>query len=367
MKLIGKLALTQLAVALMIFQVSAQELSVTVKNVTSIERANETVEIPLTAVQAKFGDGALSKMEVFNAAGKVVASQLTRTGLIFQATVSSKSSTAYTVKLSDNKGEYKQLAFGRLVPERKDDWSWENNRIAFRVYGPALQATGEISNGMDVWLKRTPEMVINKWYKNNINYHEDSGEGLDCYKVGRTLGAGVLAPIVDGKFCLGENFVKAELIDDGAIRTTVRLSYAPQKIGDLTVLEERIISLDANSNFNTITQKFTGPFKELEVGAGIVLREGGEIERYPQAVAYTEPSDPNNGTTYLAVVMPNKCANAEIENHIVLESKVKSGVALTYQNGAGWSKFGYPTSVDWNNEVQNQVIKFNNPLKVIVK
>jgi len=40
---------------------------------------------------------------------------------------------------------------GRLVPERKDDFTWENNRSAFRLYGPALKATGEISNGMDFW------------------------------------------------------------------------------------------------------------------------------------------------------------------------------------------------------------------------
>ena len=42
------------------------------------------------------------------------------------------------------------MTYGRFVPERKDDFTWENNRSAFRVYGPALEATGEISNGMDL-------------------------------------------------------------------------------------------------------------------------------------------------------------------------------------------------------------------------
>ena len=40
--------------------------------------------------------------------------------------------------------------FGRHVPERKDDFAWENDRIAFRMYGPALEADGEISSGIDV-------------------------------------------------------------------------------------------------------------------------------------------------------------------------------------------------------------------------
>ena len=31
-------------------------------------------------------------------------------------------------------------AYARLVPERKDDLAWENDKVAFRVYGPALRS-----------------------------------------------------------------------------------------------------------------------------------------------------------------------------------------------------------------------------------
>ena len=66
------------------------------------------------------------------------------------------------------------------------------------VYGPALKATGEISNGMDFWAKRI-EGLIDKWYENDLSgvasYHTDHGEGLDYYKVGRTLGLGMTAPV----------------------------------------------------------------------------------------------------------------------------------------------------------------------------
>lgn len=139
MKLVGKLALTQLLVALMAFEVSGQQLSVTVKNGSSIDRVNETVEVPLSAISGEF-HRAVDRVVVSDNSGKILPSQLTSTGLLFQATLSPKSSVAYTLKLADKPGEYKQQAFGRLVPERMDDWSWENNRIAYRVYGPALQA-----------------------------------------------------------------------------------------------------------------------------------------------------------------------------------------------------------------------------------
>ena len=49
--------------------------------------------------------------------------------------------------------------FGRFVPERKDDFAWENEYAAFRMYGPALKPENP-SNGVDLWLKTSPELVV---------------------------------------------------------------------------------------------------------------------------------------------------------------------------------------------------------------
>ena len=73
--------------------------------------------------------------------------------------------------------------FCRFVPERMDDFAWESDRIAHRMYGPALiTGEGTISSGVDVWVKSTRNMIINKWYKSG-EYHADHGEGLDGYSV----------------------------------------------------------------------------------------------------------------------------------------------------------------------------------------
>lgn len=50
---------------------------------------------------------------------------------------------------------FKTIACGKQYPERVDDIAWENDRIAFRTYGPALQATGEKAYGCDIWVKRS--------------------------------------------------------------------------------------------------------------------------------------------------------------------------------------------------------------------
>ena len=92
-------------------------------------------------------------------------------------------SEVYRLALSD----LPAAAYAAFMPQRKDDIAWENERIAFRVYGPALEATGEISSGLDIWVKRTRKPIIEKWYY-AAEYHKDHGEGLDMYKVGPTRG-----------------------------------------------------------------------------------------------------------------------------------------------------------------------------------
>lgn len=83
----------------------------------------------------------------------------------------------------------------RYVPERMDDFAFENDKVAFRVYGPALTDSAE-NNGTDCWLKRVDYPIVDKWYKGHeqgISYHEDHGEGYDPYHVGTSLGCGSIA------------------------------------------------------------------------------------------------------------------------------------------------------------------------------
>ena len=53
--------------------------------------------------------------------------------------------------------------YGRYVPERKDDFAWENEYAAFRMYGAALKPENP-SNGVDLWLKNSPALVIDTMY-----------------------------------------------------------------------------------------------------------------------------------------------------------------------------------------------------------
>jgi hypothetical protein len=96
--------------------------------------------------------------------------------------------------------EMKVMAYGRFVPEREDDFTWENDKVAFRVYGPSSGGKGSVS-GVDPWFKKVDYSIIDKWYANflqDISYHEDHGEGYDIYHVGPSRGVGGTAIWVDG-------------------------------------------------------------------------------------------------------------------------------------------------------------------------
>lgn len=354
---------------------------VKVTNPLKLDRTNETVEISWQEVQAKVSDATPENIVVIAPDGSQQPSQVLYNGgtepqaLIFQATVAGNSSTTYTLETGQREA-YPAQAFGRYVPERMDDFAWENNLIAHRMYGPALEATGEISNGIDIWLKRTDSLIIDKWFKPGYNYHSDQGEGLDCYKVGRTLGAGAMAPYEKDSLWLGNNYIRYKVLDNGPIRIAFQLDYAPFLVDSVEVTERRTISLDANTHFNNITEEYIGDFDQLKVAAGIVTRGAGgkvlDILNKPiKRVGYWEPlntdNKPDNGHTTIGLVFPCEIKVETRLGHLLASTTIPEGKPFTYQMGAGWSKSDIPTPDVMKRLIWDQSLKFDNPLIVTVK
>jgi hypothetical protein len=151
-----------LAIALFTsYSSQSKKLEITVTNPSDFDRISKLVEIPLNEIQAKINLTENQVFEVKNAAGEVIPSQLTSDGkLIFQAGIKAGETLAFTVA-AGNKQKFKSLTYGRFIQERKDDFAWENDRIAFRIYGQALLPIDGPSNGLDIWYKRTNELIIN--------------------------------------------------------------------------------------------------------------------------------------------------------------------------------------------------------------
>lgn len=157
--------------------------------------------------------------------------------------------------------DVKPRACARLVPERMDDLAWENDKVAFRVYGPALRS-GPEDSGIDVWCKRVARPVIDRWYSNELkrgmSYHKDHGEGLDAYKVGDARGCGGLGLWIDGKLVISDTYISAEIIWTGPEVAEFHTVYQyPVKVEGKPVFEYRNTRLRLGERLCEITSTFS--------------------------------------------------------------------------------------------------------------
>ncbi len=372
----NRLALFSILILFVFGFTTVNKVRVSVKNPLNTKRINETVEIGIPDISKALKTNDYKSFVVFDEADNEIPSQLIFMGektpvkLIFQATVEGKSKSVYEIRIG-KPSAYQHKTFGRLVPERFDDYGWENDRIAFRIYAAALIPIDGPSNGIDVWVKRTDKLIINKWVKDDktgiSSYHKDSGEGLDCYKVGRTLGAGAMAPFVNDSLWLGSNFQSYQTLDNGAVRTSFSVVYPPFEVNGKMITETRTFSLDAGSQLSAITEEYSGYGSSMEVAAGIIERKVGHITAKSTEKNYTSycEDDGENGRTYLGVVSTSPVIKiTEKNDHLLLITKYNPGDKLLYFTGAGWSKWGFETDEKWNQYIEEFSAKVHNPLKV---
>ena len=104
--------------------------------------------------------------------------------LLLLVQVAAKGETSVAFRVDPSAVPLPALVFGREAPERKDDFAWENELVAYRVYGPALEATGEITSGIDVWSKRVPNFVIDDFYSGIL---KASGPTIRLSRITRTM------------------------------------------------------------------------------------------------------------------------------------------------------------------------------------
>jgi unsaturated rhamnogalacturonyl hydrolase len=274
----------------------------------------------------------------------------------------------------------KSLVFGRLVPERKDDFAWENDKVAYRVYGPALQAGGEISSGIDVWSKRVPALIINEWYKRDaegartknpaLTYHKDDGTGLDSYDVGKTRGCGGTAVWNNGKLYVSKNFTSAKTLAAGPIRFSFELEYAPWNAEDTTISEKKVITLDAGSHLNKIqsTFSFSGA-QPVKIAVGLATHAGARTSNPIEGriLSVWEPlTDPGAGNDGTAIVLPlgSEAAIVKAEGNAFFVLNANSVKPLTYYAGAGWSKSDIPSQKVWNDYLRVFSLGEEHPLEI---
>lgn len=404
-----------------------QQATIVVSNPTSTPRT-ELISLSMSEVKAKLGNATPKKGEAYivkNKRGQQIGSQITHDGLLLiDASVRPHGSATYYVTIG-KPYQQKVWATGALYKIRKDDIAWENDRCAYRVYGPALQRTGERSFGTDVWVKNTPDTVVYERYVKDMNgnikgdkidakvralkkqgkalqtqlkslqaesnevdiltsFHLDHGNGLDPYRVGATLGLGAPSLMVGKNQVLPYCYKDYRILDNGPLRFTVELAYNPSTVGDMkNVVEHRIISLDKGSNFNKMTVWYDGLTNPTDFATGFPIHEEDtETKTFAKDyVSYADPTDNievNNSQVYVGVLFPegidhtyyqlfDKKHDGATGHALGLKRGLKNGEKYSYYFGAAWSKYDVRSYAEWQIRIKDYLDALKNPLQVEIK
>ena len=350
---------------------------VMVTNPTAMKRTAQTIELTWKEVSKKVKNLNAQNIVVFDVmTGKQIASQVLYDGkkspqsIIFQTDIS-EGTTLNFIVTTGTRETYTQKTFGRQVPERYDDFAWENDRVIFRMYGAALDARPDNAKGIDYWAKNTSDLVIDKRYKLN-EYHIDHGDGMDGYHVGFTLGAGNSSPLVDTTFIFPNNYSKYEIVEQGPIRLTFKLFYKPWQVNGKSVSEVKTISLDAGSSLNKILDEYKFEGTSLNVATGITKHKNDgntKIDNINHLLSYWDQADGkvDNGKIGIGVVYP---ANQNIKlsnklNHLLGIIELKKNEVLTYYQGGAWNRGGhFSNENEWIKYLENFSKNLAQPLIV---
>lgn len=309
--------------------------------------------------------------------------------------------------------------FARYVPERSEDFAWESDRIAHRIYGQALEtwaAEPLTSSGYDVWIKRTRDLVVNHMYA-TMNFFDLQGPAQDDYKVGKLRGCGGLGIWKDGRLYVSKNWHDYKILANGPIRSEFELSYDAWDANGRKVSEIKRFSIDADSNLSRVESTFSSDDNSpLEIAVGLNERPGENtiadvgtgatetaINNWQNSTAkglvvrdqkdgwqtYWQPQDFAKGVIGTAFILPSvefftndfpdlPASKTAAPTHTVKEGQsairdllgiapAQIGQPFVYYTGAGWSESGdFPDAKSWNEYVARFAERVHQPLQISV-
>ena len=357
----------------------AQTIMVRVTNRAAFAREKETVSLLWSELNKKLPSLDRNSVIVVDKRRKdSLVVQTTERELLFQADFKAKETKSFTVTNGpSDRSQEPSLVDGRFVLPR-EDYAWENDRIAFRMYGPAMAK--DVKNGIDVWTKRVRHLIVEKWYKESEGsppgkdtYHMDRGEGADFFSVGKSLGAGSSAIWRHGRVFQPGVFSSYKTVAPGPLRVSFELSYDSLDVQGTVYKEVMRITLDAGQNLNRIEVTYVGPVKNegMEFACGLVKRKNTSVFRNEQkcwtALWGPTTDDTATGSLGTALVLSPSAykAMAEDDDQYLMVGKTRSGKTATYYAGAGWTRSGdFASAEDWNRYVERFAQRIRSPLAI---
>lgn len=369
------------------------KVEVSVVNDTDSDLGIKVVELPASQILKKLKSPGFL---ITDSQGQDIPSQLTRDSLIiFACSVPPGNQKNFYIHSCDSIPQYPFTVQGQFYPKRRDDLSYENELVGFRIYGPGTQKAGEKAFGYDIFFKYpTEELIVPQLYApetddavwarvdslrnidnslaeeyiKSFSYHIDHGKGMDCYAVGPTLGAGVAAVMENDSIYFPWCYDVAEIMDNGPLRFSAMLKFKPVDKGSQnSVTEFRKITLDSYSYLNSCEVWYEGLDKPIDMVVGFPLRDDSEpvVLGDKGIVAYSDPTQgPDNGRALLGIKKNTPADTSFIkDSHILLSYHMNPADRFNYKWGFSWNKTEIPSLEEWTQYLENADLNYT----VIIK
>ena len=380
-----------------------KSMTVTVSNPTAHDRC-DVVELSADAVFSALGIAGGRQFLVLDGDNVERPYQLTHDGkVLFQAFVAPMKTATFTLKRGEPRAARLDCN-GRIYPDREDDLTWENDKCAWRMYGPKMHNKGV--SGFDTFAKNVTYPVQDALYHSELTsyavnarlkkagrgsewaqlhrdvytYHRDRGQGMDAYTVGTTLGAGAPALMDGGNLIMPDVYEKAEIIENGPLRFRVRLQMYEQN----GIRETRTFTQDKGTHLARVEVAYSGAAAGTPVASGIVVHKSQPtayaINKKAGYIAYSDALDTpqgQNGQLFIGCYYPEKMKALKYQplpeekaggiGHVLGITTLAADKPFTYYAGSAWSKYDVPTMAVWEQLLQHYADNIKNPLKVEIR
>jgi len=356
--------------------------AVTVRNPIDVARPSETIVLDAAQLRSLLAVDDVRKVHVrAEGSDKDLVIQAVDLNddevfdqLLFQADFAARQTRVFLLTVGERQlalaGDYK--TYGRFVRERRDDFAWENDRIAHRMYGKELETFPRdklVSSSVDVWTKRVRNLVINNWYMVD-DYHKDRGEGADLYAAGATRGNGGTGIWQDGRLYASANFRESKVYAVGPIRVLFELTYDAWDAAGVKVSEKKRVSLDAGQNLDRFETRYTIDGNAANLTHAIGIRRLKTTARQPgtdPAILTTWEPVKESGELGQAIVVDPSAVKDQADDDLnyYLLTKIQAGAPCVSYSGFAWTLAGdFKTAADWQRHVSEFAARLRSPLEV---
>ena len=371
-----------LALSLVSSLAAAPGAAVTVRNPIDLARPAETIVLSAAELRTMLAVDDVRKIHVrAEGSDKDLLIQAVDTNddgkyeeFLFQADFAPRQTRVFLLTVGDRQiasvEDYK--TYGRFVRERRDDFAWENDRIAHRMYGKELETWPQeplTSSSVDVWSKHTPKLVINDWYMMD-DYHKEHGQGGDFYSAGKTRGDGGTGIWAEGKLYPSANFRDTRVYAVGPIRVLFELTYETWSAGGARISEKKLISLDAGHNLDRFETRYTieGNAANLMQAAGIRKLKGTSIQSDKEHGWMRTWEDVKEGPSQLGQAVlaePATIASfTEDDLNYIMLTRIEPGrPCVTYAGFATTLGADFHTRAEWDRYVADSAARLRAPVE----